>query len=115
MQVEDRKEGDVLVVKLLGARLDAKNADEFRSTISGYISGGNERIVLDMSQVDFVDSSGLGAMVSVLKSLGNENRLGICGTQESVMRMFKLTRVNKVFNIFDGETQAVRALSPHQA
>jgi len=113
MQVEDRKEGDVLVVKLLGTRLDAKNADEFRTTISGYISGGNERIVLNMSQVDFVDSSGLGAMVAVLKSLGNENRLGICGTQESVMRMFKLTRVNKVFSIFDGETEAVHALSPH--
>ena len=111
MHVEDRKEGDVLIVKVLDKRLDAQAANDFKEKISGYISNGSQSIVLNMSEVDFVDSSGLGAMVSVLKLLGEEGQLVICGTAESVMRLFKLTRMNKLFSIFEGESEAIDALS----
>ncbi|HLC16903.1 MAG TPA: STAS domain-containing protein [Thermodesulfovibrionia bacterium] len=111
MDVEARKEGSVLVVKSLNKRLDAHIAMEFKQKMSDYISRGNDLIVLDISEVEFIDSSGLGAIVSALKLLGGNGDLVIAGTRDSVMRMFKLTRMNKVFNMFDTEREAVDSLS----
>lgn len=110
MQLEDKKEGTVLMVKILNPRLDVRAVTEFKKRMAEYISGGSHLIVLNISNVEFVDSSGLGAMVSVLKLLGEDGRLVICGTREPVMRMFKLTRMNKVFGLFERERQAVDAL-----
>ncbi len=110
MQFEERKEGDILIVEVLNNRLDAHAADDFKERMAGYISDGNSQIVLNMSAVDFVDSSGLGAMVSVIKSLGGNGQLSVCGAKEPVMRMFKLTRMNKVFAMFEEETKAVEAM-----
>jgi anti-sigma B factor antagonist len=111
MEIEHRKQGDVLMARILNNRLDAQSADDFRNTMSDFISNGNRCITLDISEVDFVDSSGLGAMVSVLKLIGEDGDIAICGPTESAMRMFKLTRMNKVFRIFDKEEDAVSALS----
>ncbi|MBE9580974.1 MAG: STAS domain-containing protein [Proteobacteria bacterium] len=111
MQVEDRKEGDVLVVKVLNKRLDAQAANDFKEKMTEYINNGSPLIVLNMSDVDFVDSSGLGAMVSVLKLSGGDGQLAVCGTTERVARMFKLTRMNKVFSMFEEESEAIDALS----
>ena len=111
MQFEERKEGDILIVKVLNNRLDAQAADDFKEKMAGYISDGNSQIVLNMSAVDFVDSSGLGAMVSVIKSLSGNGQLSVCSAKEPVMRMFKLTRMNKVFAMFEEEIKAVEAMS----
>ena len=111
MEIEHRKQGDVLIVDVLSNRMDAQSADEFREKMSGLISSGNHSIILDISKVDFVDSSGLGAMVSVHKVMGEDGEIAICGPTEAAMRMFKLTRMNRVFRIFDKEEDAVQALS----
>ena len=58
-----------------------------------------------------MDSSGLGAVVSSLKMLGGKGDLVICGLKDMVMRMFKLTRMDRVFHIFDSEKEAIKALS----
>lgn len=111
MEIEHRKQEDILIVKIMNPRLDAQGADDFRNQMSHLISSGNRRITLDISDVDFVDSSGLGAMVSVLKLIGEDGDMVISGPTDSAMRMFKLTRMNKVFRIFENEEDAVRAFS----
>jgi anti-sigma B factor antagonist len=111
MEIEHRKQGDAIIVNVLSNRLDAQGADEFKEKLSGLISDGNRSIILDISRVDFVDSSGLGAMVSVFKAIGEDGEMVICGSSEAAMRMFKLTRMNRVFRIFENEEDAVRALS----
>jgi len=72
MNIEDRKEGDVLIVKPLAERLDASVAVAFNGRVSELIDNGNELVVLDMSEVDFIDSSGLGAVISTVKKLGDD-------------------------------------------
>ncbi len=111
MEIEHRKEGDILITKILNNRLDAHGADGFREKMSERISGGDRRIVLDISEVDFVDSSGLGAMVSVFKLIGDNGEIVISGPTDAAMRMFKLTRMNKVFRVFEKEADAIHALS----
>lgn len=114
MQIEDQKKENVLVVRVLEKRLDAHVATDFKDKMNRYISNGNRLIVLNFSEVDFIDSSGLGAIVSSLKMMGGEGDLVICGLKDLVLRMFKLTRMDRVFNIFDNEKEAVDALSKEE-
>ena len=72
---------------------------------------GHHVIVLDLAAVRFMDSSGLGAMVSTLKLLGRDGNLVVCGVTDPVMNLFKLTRMDRVFPMFPSESDALDALA----
>lgn len=111
MQIHQNTNGEVLIVRPLEKRIDAATATEFKEKMSEWIGAGNRRIVLNLADVDFIDSSGLGAIVSSLKRIGTEGDLVICAVRETVMSLFRLTRMNRVFDIFPSEMEAIAALS----
>jgi anti-sigma B factor antagonist len=111
MEIEEKKVGDVLVVLPREKRIDASVSTGFKGKMVDWINQGNRRIILDLSHVDFIDSSGLGAIISSLKTIGSDGDLVICGVRETVMGLFKLTRMNRVFQIFTDESEAIEALS----
>ena len=111
MQIQDSKVDDILIVQPMEKRIDASVSTEFKGKLVDWINAGNTRIVLDLSNVDFIDSSGLGAIVSSLKTIGNGGDLVICGIKETVMSLFKLTRMNRVFQIFQTQLEAIETLS----
>ena len=110
MKLEDDKCGDALVIKLLGSRLDAAAAPHFKETVSSRIDAGEDTILLDLSSVDFIDSSGLGALVAVLKLMSPTGTLVVCGLCDAAFNMFRLTSMDKVFPIFPSQTEALSAL-----
>ncbi|MDE2180430.1 MAG: STAS domain-containing protein [candidate division NC10 bacterium] len=110
MQLDQRRAGDALIVTPLEDRLDARVATDFKERMIELITAGNTKIVLDLSKVEFIDSSGLGAIVSSLKRMGGRGDLVVCGLQETTMTLFKLTRMDRVFQVFESEQQAVSAL-----
>lgn len=101
---------DVLVVRLTERRLDASKAPDFKTAISALIDGGSHRLVLDLEQVDFIDSSGLGVIVSCLKRLGPSGNLAIASANTGVRRLFTLTRMDRVFSMHDTPQAAVDAM-----
>lgn len=109
MLLEDVPEGDCLVVSLKEKRLDAVIAASFREALVERIDQGQRNIVLDMSQVSFMDSSGLGAVVFILKHLGHRGRLHICGVTPGVMAVLKLTRMDRVLKTFETRQAAIAA------
>ncbi|HEJ83619.1 MAG TPA: anti-sigma factor antagonist [Desulfobacteraceae bacterium] len=111
MQMESEQQGDILVVIPMEPRLDAAQATDFKSAIVDRINDGHTRILLDLSHVDFMDSSGLGAMVSILKTIGRDGDLLLCGLGNTVESLFKLTRMNRVFRIFSTREEALQAIS----
>jgi anti-sigma B factor antagonist len=111
MQLQQKTTGDVLIVVPLEKRIDAATATEFKERMGHWIDSGNHRIVLNLGEVDFIDSSGLGAIVSGLKKIGTNGNLVICAVRETVMSLFRLTRMNRVFEIFPTEDEAVKAFS----
>lgn len=111
MRFEQTMVGDVLVAKVLDSRIVADVAPRFKTQLIDYISEGNRSIVLDMRAVSFIDSSGLGALVSSLKVIGNEGDLVLSGAGGTVASMFKLTRMDKVFRMFGTTDEAVAALA----
>ncbi|UIJ70430.1 STAS domain-containing protein [Aurantimonas sp. HBX-1] len=101
----------VRVVRVAGKRIDAARAPEFRSEMNALIDEGPHQIVLDLEGVDFVDSSGLGAIVSGLKRLGPRGDLAIAAASGSVARLFALTRMDKVFPLHQDVDTAVKRLA----
>lgn len=90
----------VVTVTLTGPRLDAANAAEFKEAIAKTIEAGESRIVLDMTSIAFIDSSGLGALVGVLKRLGSRGDLALAALQPPVHKALKLTRMDRIFQVF---------------
>ena len=63
------------------------------------ISSGNNQLILDISRLSFMDSSSLGAMVSVLKQIGGTGKMVIFGASGAVLELFKLTRMDRIFTL----------------
>ena len=109
MQFETEKIGDVAVVKVQTEVLDAGNAKEFRTGISPILEE-NVKIVFDMSQVNFLDSSGCGTILSCLKQLNNAGGdLKMFGLQQSVRTLFELIRLHRIIDIFNTRDEAINA------
>lgn len=106
-----RKENDILIVHPDVHRLDASVAVSFQEKMADLISAGHTSIVLDLSGTEFIDSSGLGSIVSSLKRMNNTGDLILCGISKNVMAMFKLTRMDRVFQIFSSEDEAIASFS----
>ena len=109
MIVDTREENNKLILQLGESRLDASIAVDFKNELFSKIEDGHSRLVLGMSNVEFVDSSGLGALVSALKKIGSQGELNVSGVNPAVLTVFKMTRLNKVFSIYDNTDDAIAA------
>lgn len=109
--LETEKHGEALLAVVKERRVDARVAVDLKRELADAISAGNDLLILDLSGVDFMDSSGLGAVVSSLKLLGRRGDLVIAGAGESVRALFKLTRMDKVFRMFDTSQAALAAIA----
>ncbi|MFP1643728.1 STAS domain-containing protein [Pontitalea aquivivens] len=88
-----------LVVQVDEARLDAANAIRFKDQMRDIMTQPAQRVILDMSAIGFLDSSGLGAVVSVMKMLAPGRQLDLAGLTPNVQKVFHLTRMDTVFRI----------------
>jgi anti-sigma B factor antagonist len=111
MRFEENKVGHVLIAKVLDGRIAADIAPRFKAFLGESINKGNRSIVIDLAAVTFIDSSGLGALVASLKSMGDDGNLVVSGAGSAVTSMFKLTRMDKVFRMYETNDAAVAALS----
>lgn len=109
MQVSVETEGDKQVIRLLDSRIDASAALDFKEVMRRTARESTRDIVLDMEQIDFIDSSGLGAIVATLKHLAPQKRLILAAVTPPVDRVFKLTRMDSIFAIFPTVQGAVDA------
>lgn len=108
MEVTGRIEGnDVLVIDLREDNLDASNVREFRDAVQSLMNE-RTRVVLDLSGVKFIDSSGLGALISCLRQAnGRKGDFRLCEMSRTVRALFELMRMHRVFNIHETRAAAV--------
>lgn len=112
MRIAEHKLGNKLVLEVLEPRLGADKAVAFKEAAIAYFASGPVSLVLDLGRVEFIDSSGLGAILSVLKRMPKGSELLICRPTEAVSSMFTLTRMDRVFTICKTMAEAEAALSP---
>ncbi|MCB2094414.1 MAG: STAS domain-containing protein [Rhodobacteraceae bacterium] len=99
MNLSSQAVDDAIVIHVHEKRIDAAIAIQFKDRVRELTNDPSERVILDMSQVEFVDSSGLGAIVSAMKFLAPDRRLELAGLTANVGKVFRLTRMDSVFPI----------------
>lgn len=99
--LESRQQAGTLVLTCQFERLDAAKASAFREAFNQHSESVNGRVVLDFSKVRFVDSTGLGAVVACLKARSGRGELALAGLNGAVADLFRLTRLDGVFSIFE--------------
>lgn len=111
MEISARNEGCLCVVSVQEARIDAAVALAFKEAMRKATDGGQSDVVLDLQQVEFIDSSGLGAIVATMKFLAPQRALILAGLTAGVEKVFKLTRMDSVFSVYTTLDQALMAQS----
>lgn len=99
MNLTAEAHGALLIVTVCEPRIDAASAIQFKERMREVTQAPSDSVLLDLSQVTFLDSSGLGAVVGVMKMLGADRKLELSGLTPSVTKVFRLTRMDTVFTI----------------
>lgn len=102
MRLHTEHRGEELLVVVEEARLDAAVATAFKDQMRQAMAAGGSVVAIDLSRVDFMDSSGLGALIAVLKGMPPGRRLELLDLRPNVARVLRLTRMDSVFTIRDG-------------
>jgi anti-sigma B factor antagonist len=104
----------VTIVQPDADRLDIAVASDFRNTLLELIENGRRNLVVDLKTVSFIDSSGLGALVSALKTLkanGGNGDVRLAHVQEPVVALLEIIRLNRVFTTYPSVENAVQSYS----
>jgi len=104
--------GDICVLTPEGDRLDASTVHTFKDTVTAELDpAGN--VIFDLSNLRFIDSTGLGAIVAFLKqSKTAGGDLKLCGMSPAVRKLFELVRVHKIIDICNTKEETIRAFHP---
>ena len=106
----ETKDG-IVIARVAETQIGAELADEFKSRILEKLPAENGRLAIDLSKVDFMDSSGLGSLVSLLKTVRPGGELVLFGMRPSVLEILRLTHLDAVFRNAPDEAEAVAILA----
>lgn len=111
MDINVEKEGAIAVVGVSGD-VEAATAPALRDSLDTLLGDGYQQFIIDLDNVPFMDSSGLATLVQLFKRvrIGNGD-VRLCSIQPPVQRIFELTRLDRVFDIFPGRSEALASLS----
>jgi anti-sigma B factor antagonist len=108
MNVVSEEKNGVIVMYIKEERLDAHNSGDLKALLLETFQKGHKNILIDLKDVRFIDSSGLGALVSGFKNaISNQGGLKLSSLQTQVKSMFELTRLHRVFEIFPSSVEAL--------
>jgi len=118
MQMDIVTKNGAGIVKPTGNRLDIEVAAEFRTELLQLIDSGQHRVVVDLSDVVFIDSSGLGALVSALKTLKllkTDGDIRLANVQPPVVSLLEIIRLHRVFSSYRSIDEAVQSFLQDQS
>lgn len=109
MQFQSEQVDGVLIVAMPNIDIDAGNADEFKKSICPLVEGYH-RVVIDLGGIGFMDSAGLGAILSVFKKVRAEGgRFLVYGLRPEVQSLFDLVRMQRLFEVHQDRESAIQA------
>ena len=107
---EETRDGEILVVRPKVRQLTAPFAPRLKEHVEKLVREGDRYLILHLGDVDFIDSTALGAIVCILKSLDSRGHLMLCGARDTVRAMLEVTRMDRVLRTFDDEASAKEAM-----
>ena len=112
VRLNNRQVGDVTVIDANGRITLGEGSSTFRDSIKDLTAKGNKKILLNLADVSYIDSSGIGEMVSAFTSVTNAGgQLKLLNLTKRVKDLLQITKLYTVFEVFDDEAAAVRSFS----
>ncbi len=112
VKLTSRQVGDVTVMDAAGRITLGEGASAFRDAIRELVAKGNKKVLLNLGEVSYIDSSGIGELVSGFTTVTNSGgQLKLVGLSKRVKDLLQITKLYTVFEVFDDETEAVRSFS----
>jgi anti-sigma B factor antagonist len=94
-------------VVAVGGEIDVYSAPKLRERLITLVDSGSHHLIVDMEEVEFLDSTGLGVLVGGLKRVrAHDGWIDLVCTQGRILRIFRITGLSKVFNIYDSVADA---------
>ncbi len=109
MPFEIRSVDGVAVVEPTHGRIDMETSAAFKTALDQLLASGQKRVVLNLSQVAFMDSAGLGAIMSLFRQINGDGALHVCGLHPRIKTLFDITRLTRVIGVHPTEAEAVEA------
>jgi len=111
MKINKRQQAGVAVVAIEGVIKVGESAQLFSETLREIIDGGAGSVLIDMTGIDYVDSTGLGELVGYLQRFERSGRrLALLRPQSRILNLLRLTKLDEVFQIFNDEEEAIEGL-----
>jgi anti-sigma B factor antagonist len=110
MNLDIQKNDKEVIVSILESRLDNSNASDLRSSLANVLTSDIELVILNISQVELVDSSGLGSLITCYRMLKTDSKFYIVGANEMIQRLFKITRMNQLFSLYSSMDEIQKSI-----
>lgn len=94
------------VIAIPWKRLDMEHAEALKQAGIDFAAAGANRLIVDLSEVEFIDSSGLGALVGLAKRMGGRGQVALCGLKEPALNLLRMTRMHEVFTFCNSVAEA---------
>ena len=112
VKLTNRQVGDVTVIDAAGRITLGEGASTFRDSIRDLAAKGTKKILVNLSEVSYIDSSGIGEMVSGFTTVTNHGgQLKLLGLSKRVKDLLQITKLYTVFEVFEDEPAAVRSFA----
>ena len=112
MEISERKVGDIIIVDITGKMVASENPGRLKDKVTSLVFQGNKKVILNLGNVSYVDSSGLGEMVACHGSAvrgGGEVKLA--NTGKKIKDLLIMTKLLTVFDSHDNEQDAIKSFS----
>ena len=110
MNIDAERQPNVNILTPAVRRLDASAAAAFKEGITRMIGEDRKALIVDFSKIEFIDSSGLGTLVSLLKMMNGKGEMMLCALNPSIRNRFTLTRMDRIFRIAADRASALAQL-----
>ena len=112
LSVRIRKAGPITILDLAGRLQSGTPTDRFRGAVRQFIESDDPRLILNMAELEYVDSLGLESLIEVYKILqNNQGRLKLLNPTKRVRELLDIARVNAIFDVETDEAEAVAGMS----
>ena len=109
----ETRDADGVTIVAVGGEIDVYTAPKLRDRITELVADGEYHLIIDMEQVEFLDSTGLGVLVGGLKKVrAHDGSLELVCNQDRLLKIFRITGLAKVFVIHDSADSALSGAEP---
>ena len=112
MQIEERSAGDVTVLDLKGKMTLGEGDELLKDKINSLLQQGRRKVVLNLEEVPYIDSAGLGEIVRTYTSISRQGgRLKLLNVSKRIQDLLVITKLITIFDSYDGEAEAVKSFA----